>query len=224
MIRVASLKIVGAAPTARRLATPAAIVAALALVLSPDKAAHSEGGDGQGMYALLTTGAVPIAHQAPARLQRPEVRRAVAAEARRQGVPVHLAHAVAHIESRHRCNVIGPRTRHGRAHGPLQILPNSARALGYVGSDSALATCDAGLRYGMAHLARCWHLSGRSYAGAATCHVQGWGRDPHRPVNGYARSYRASVMVAMGRSPDVPDRNGWLQVGSVAMPWAMSGS
>jgi soluble lytic murein transglycosylase-like protein len=198
--------------------------AAIPLVLlAPGDIAMSEGGDGAGLYALLTTGAVPVAHQSPARLQRTQVRNAVAAEARRQGVPVYLAHAVAHIESRHRCDAIGPRTRHGRGHGPLQILPNSARALGYTGGDQALATCGEGLRYGMAHLARCWQLSGRSYAGAATCHVQGWGRDPHRPVNGYARSYRASVMVAMGRSPDVPDRNGWLQVGSVALPWAGQG-
>lgn len=196
------------------------IPAALA-VLAPATVAQGDGGNvvREGLDLMLP---IPVATNAPARLARPEVRLAVASEARRQGVPAHLAHAVAHVESRHRCNAIGPRTRHGRAHGPLQILPASARALGYSGPDHALATCDAGLRFGMAHLARCWELSGRSYAGAATCHVQGWGRDPHRPVNGYARQYRGMVMAQMGR-PDVPDRNGWLQVGSVALPWAREG-
>jgi soluble lytic murein transglycosylase-like protein len=201
------------------------ITTATALALLPSAVAQGEGGEPGLMYAGMgILAAFPTAAQGQPPLSRPDVRRAVAAEARRQGVPVHLAHAVAHIESGHRCEAIGPRTRHGRGHGPLQILPKSARALGYNGGDQALATCGEGLRYGMAHLARCWQLSGQSYAGAATCHVQGWGRDPHRPVNGYARSYRASVMVAMGRSPAVPDRNGWLQVGSVALPWAREGA
>lgn len=162
---------------------------------------------------------LPAAVHGRRQMRDSAVSRAVEAEARRQGVPVHLAHAVAHVESRHRCGAVGPRTRHGRAHGPLQIMPGSARALGFTGDARDLATCEAGLRYGMRHLAVCWERSGRSYAGAATCHVQGWGRDPHRPVNAYARAYRGMVLAAMPAA--TPDASGWLSRGSVA--W-MSGS
>ena len=158
-----------------------------------------------------------VAAHIPAGADRPAVRRKVEAEARRQGVPVALAHAVTHVESRFRCNAVGPRTRVGRGHGPLQIMPSSARALGFTGDARLLATCDEGLRYGMKHLARCWELSGRSYAGAATCHVQGWRRDPHRAVNAYARQYRGWVMAQL---PAQPDASGWLARGSTAAPWA----
>lgn len=157
-----------------------------------------------------------VAHIPPG-ADRTVVRRKVEVEARRQGVPVALAHAVTHVESRFRCNAVGPRTRVGRGRGPLQIMPGSARALGFTGDARRLATCDEGLRYGMKHLARCWERSGRSYAGAATCHVQGWGRDPHRPVNAYARQYRGWVMAQL---PAQPDTSGWLSRGSVAAPWA----
>ena len=154
-------------------------------------------------------------HDVTARSGRAEVRALVANEATRQGVPVALAYAVTHVESRFRCDAIGPQTRHGRARGPLQIIASSARALGFGGADSELASCGAGLRYGMAHLRRCLDLAGGDNARAATCHVQGWGRDPSRPVNAYARAYRGWVMAALPAA----DASGWLSRGTVAAPW-----
>jgi hypothetical protein len=179
----------------------------------------AEGGDSLRLEDALFSSS-PVSRHLPASAGRPEVRRMVEAEARRQGVPVALAHAVTHVESRFRCNAIGIQTRVGRGHGPLQIMPGSARALGFVGDSRRLATCDEGLRYGMKHLAKCWELSGRSYAGAATCHVQGPGRDPHRPVNAYARQYKGWVIAQL---PAQPDALGWLSRGSVAAPWASGG-
>lgn len=112
-----------------------------------------------------------------------------AAAARKQGVPVALAHAVIRVESGGRCNAVGPATRAGRGMGPLQILPSSARGLGYRGPVSALATCGAGLTYGMKHLAMCWHMTGNVQQ-AARCHVGGPGaiHNRSRYVNGYVRS------------------------------------
>lgn len=193
----------------------------LALVLAASPAATESDWDSRPLSFLMSQ--QPMAgrdpHIVPARAGRDDVRRMVANEATRQGVPVALAYAVTHVESRFRCDAIGPRTRHGRARGPLQIIASSARALGFDGAESELATCGAGLRYGMAHLRRCVDLAGGDSARAATCHVQGWGRDPARPVNAYARAYRGWVMAAL---PAV-DAAGWLARGTVAAPWVNGG-
>ena len=112
----------------------------------------------------------------------------IAAEARRQNVPASLALRVAWVESRHRCNAVGPRTRIGRGQGPLQIMPRSAAGLGHRGGP--LNNCGAGLHYGMKHLAMCYRLAGGNHALAARCHVAGPGglRNRSRYVNGYVRS------------------------------------
>lgn len=120
----------------------------------------------------------------------------VRAKAVQHKVPVALAKAVTHIESRFRCNAVGPMTRYGRARGPMQIMPSSARGMfGFTGPTVVLATCDEGLEYGMLHLARCYELARGDFRGAAHCHVQGPHRDPFKPVNAYARSYGKWVMA-----------------------------
>lgn len=82
-----------------------------------------------------------------------------AASAIRHGVPVNIALATIRLESGGRCNARG---RHGEL-GPLQIKPATARGLGYTGPISALATCGAGLEWGMRHLAlayrKCGHVA-----------------------------------------------------------------
>lgn len=117
-----------------------------------------------------------------------------AAEAVRQGVPVGLALAVINVESRGNCNAVGPATHSGRGQGPLQIMPSSARALGYRGPAAHLATCGEGLRYGMKHLAMCYRLAG-TIDGAARCHVGGAGALHSRSK--YVRGYVASVQKGL---------------------------
>lgn len=127
---------------------------------------------------------------------RAQVAEKVRVKAVQHKVPVALAKAVTQIESRFRCEAIGPRTRYGRAMGPLQIMPSSARGMfGFSGATMTLATCDEGLEYGMLHLARCYELAKGDFRGAAHCHVQGPYRDPFKPVNAYARSYGKWVMA-----------------------------
>lgn len=117
------------------------------------------------------------------------VRQMVINEARRQGVNVDAAVRIAYIESRFRCNAVGPRTRYGRAIGVMQVLPSSARALGF--NPHHLRDCMYGIRAGIAHMVRCrdtW--AGNDAKKLARCHVGGWAR----PVRTrYANEYVASV-------------------------------
>jgi hypothetical protein len=89
--------------------------------------------------------------------------------AQRHGVPVRLARSIVRHESGGRCNARG---RHGEL-GPLQIKPSTARGLGYSGPASALATCSAGLEWGMRHLAlamrKCGHPGPHNYGLGGGC-------------------------------------------------------
>lgn len=89
--------------------------------------------------------------------------------ARRHGVPVNIARAAVRVESKGRCNARG---RAGEL-GPLQIKPATARGLGYSGPASALATCGAGLEWGMRHLAlayrKCGHVGPHNYGLGGGC-------------------------------------------------------
>lgn len=89
----------------------------------------------------------------------------VAAAAKRHHVPVSFALSVARVESGVRCNA---RNKSG-ATGPLQIMPRSARALGY----RSIKGCYAATEAGMAHLAMCYRGARGNKARAAACHYQG---------------------------------------------------
>jgi soluble lytic murein transglycosylase-like protein len=133
---------------------------------------------------------------------RKDVAQLVKQSAAKHSVPASIAVAVTHVESRFRCNAIGPMTRYGRAMGPLQILPTSARGMfAYDGPTARLATCEEGLEYGMRHLARCFKLAGGDPRATAHCHVQGPHRNPFQPINAYARNYGNWVMAQYRRDP-----------------------
>ncbi len=106
----------------------------------------------------------------------------VDASARRHGVPANIARAAVRVESKGRCNARG---RHGEL-GPLQIKPATARGLGYSGSAAALATCSAGLEWGMRHLAiayrKCGHVGPHNYGLGGGCRRTAY----VRKVMGYA--------------------------------------
>jgi soluble lytic murein transglycosylase-like protein len=112
----------------------------------------------------------------------------IKSSAGRHGVPEWLALRVAWVESRHRCGVANPRTG---ASGPLQVLPSTARAMGYSGGAGGLRNCGTGLEYGMRHLAMCYRLAGGNQAAAARCHLSGPGAMHAR--TGANRGYVAKV-------------------------------
>lgn len=80
--------------------------------------------------------------------QATNVEQMVALEAKRQGVPVGLALAIAKTESKFKCGAIG---RHGER-GVMQIKPRTARGVGYRGSPAGLSHCQTGIRYGIMYL------------------------------------------------------------------------
>ncbi len=85
---------------------------------------------------------------------------------------VPTALKLAKIESSYNCGAIGPRTRHGRAVGTLQVLPKSAVALGY--DPRRLRECEYGIAAGVAHMEKCLAAGVETHRQMAACHVAGW--------------------------------------------------
>ena len=107
----------------------------------------------------------------------------VVSSAKRHGVPVEFALRVAKVESGVQCG----RTGAAGEKGPLQILPSTARALGY--KNIRAASCATQTDAGMKHLALCWKKT-RNLWRAAACHNQGisvaYGRKITRAAARYA--------------------------------------
>jgi len=103
---------------------------------------------------------------------------------------VKTALKLAKIESSYNCAAVGPRTRHGHARGVLQVLPSSARALGF--DPSRLNECEYGVAAGLAHMAACIRSGVTTHAQMAACHVSGvagWQRKLHARAEKYRREY-----------------------------------
>ena len=110
----------------------------------------------------------------------------------RHHVPVDFALRVARQETGGKGGRCGFRGAAGEV-GPLQILPATARGMGYRGVASA--TCEAQVDAGMAHLAQCWRHFRVEWM-AAACHNQG-----HRTIQTgkfakSAKRYAAAVTGA----------------------------
>lgn len=108
-----------------------------------------------------------------------EVARSIASQVNSRLGPqwVEPALKIAKIESGYTCNVKGPKTRHGRAVGPLQVLVGSAESLGitaYELDNSCAMQIEAGIR----HMERCIKLGAKTSSQFASCHVSG------NPFNG----------------------------------------
>lgn len=93
----------------------------------------------------------------------------VAAEARRQGVPVDFALMMARVESGVKCGV---HSKHSTASGPLQITAPTARSLGYRGNIRN-SSCFTQVHYGIKHLSVCYRGAHGNRALAKRCHQSG---------------------------------------------------
>lgn len=93
----------------------------------------------------------------------------VTATAKRHRVPVDLALRIGRAESGLQCG------RHNKsgASGPLQIMPSTARAMGYRGPSIRRASCAVQTEWGMRHLAMCYRGAKGDRRIAAACHYQG---------------------------------------------------
>jgi soluble lytic murein transglycosylase-like protein len=77
-------------------------------------------------------------------------------EARREGLAPEIAEAVMAVESGYNPAAIGGVGEIGL----MQILPSTARMLGFAGSNADLAVPATNIRYGVRYLAQAWRLAG----------------------------------------------------------------
>jgi hypothetical protein len=178
----------------------AAALAAILLALP----AHAEGA-ADFFRADLERRGLSGASGAPARVALPPHRSGVAkavharASARLGPRWGDFAVRLSKIESGHRCHVLGPRTRSGRAVGPLQIMPRSAAGLGFTDVKRLHRDCAYQIAAGVAHMERCLAAGAATPRLMAACHVAGW-HGFQRRLNPRAQAYkRAYVRLAMGR-------------------------
>lgn len=76
------------------------------------------------------------------------------------------------IESGYTCHAKGPKTRHGRAVGPMQVLVPSAASLG-ISAWELNSSCAVQIEAGLRHMERCVKLGAHTEAQMASCHVSG---------------------------------------------------
>ncbi|MFC0284094.1 transglycosylase SLT domain-containing protein [Camelimonas abortus] len=110
--------------------------------------------------------------------------------ARASGVPPELADAVATVESGYNPAAAGA---DGEV-GLMQVLPSTARLLGFSGPLAELAQPETNIRYGVAYLAGAWRLAGGDICTAVMKYRAGHAesRFSHRSVE-YCRRVRAHL-------------------------------
>jgi soluble lytic murein transglycosylase-like protein len=80
----------------------------------------------------------------------------IAKEADQQGLAPAIAEAVMAVESGFNPDVIGSSGEIGL----MQIMPSTARMLGFAGSNAELAVPETNIHYGVIYLAQAWRLAG----------------------------------------------------------------
>jgi len=101
--------------------------------------------------------------------ETPYLRQRINFWSRHYGVPSSLVQRVILRESSHR-----PDARNGPYYGLMQIVPQTARTMGYRGPDAGLLDADTNLRYGVKYLRGAWMVADG---------------DPDEAVGWYARGY-----------------------------------
>ncbi|PWB78524.1 MAG: lytic transglycosylase [Methylocystaceae bacterium] len=112
------------------------------------------------------------------------------AEARRTGMPGEIADAVMAVESGYDPHAIGSVGEIGL----MQVLPSTARALGFAGRIEGLAAPETNIHYGVKYLAGAWRLAGGDLCTAVMKYRAGHGetRFSHRSVD-YCLAVRAKL-------------------------------
>ncbi|HMO07420.1 MAG TPA: lytic transglycosylase domain-containing protein [Paracoccaceae bacterium] len=118
--------------------------------------------------------------------ETPELRRLINFHADTNGVPRSLVHRIAIRESRHR-----PGARNGPYWGLMQILPQTARTMGFSGRPEDLLDPDTNLRYALRYLRGAWLLSDGSEERAVMWYSRGY----------YYEARRRGMLVETGLRP-----------------------
>ncbi len=141
----------------------------------PDKVPSKREVNGADMPLLAQTSTA--AHK-----RRAKYAHLIRKHAKAHGVPVKLAMAVVQIESMYRPNAVGSSGEIGL----MQILPRTARFIGYKGPMKALHDPDTNIRYGMKYLGKAHRLGGGSTCGTILKYNAGHGA---KKMNSVSREY-----------------------------------
>ncbi|MGI9365252.1 MAG: lytic transglycosylase domain-containing protein [Rhizobiaceae bacterium] len=114
----------------------------------------------------------------------------IAKHAKQHGVPVKLAMAVVQVESNYRPEAVGKRGEIGL----MQLLPQTARYIGYDGKMKQLHHPDTNIRYGMKYLGKAYKLGGGTTCGTILKYNAGHGA---KRMNKVSRHYCARVQQIM---------------------------
>lgn len=130
-----------------------------------------------GLNAALCFSAFFVASVQPFPAAHASVEQMVQASAAKHGVPSGLALRISKVESRHSCGKVGS----SGERGPLQVLPSTARHMGY--RNIARASCASQIDAGMAYLRYCYREAGGDHRRTAACYNAGpralkWKRYP----------------------------------------------
>jgi soluble lytic murein transglycosylase-like protein len=98
-----------------------------------------------------------------------EVSRLIAGYARQYDVPEDLIHSVVERESGY-----NPAARNGPYYGLMQILPETARTMGFRGEPEELLDASTNLRYGVKYLRGAWIVAGRNREKAEMWYRKGY--------------------------------------------------
>ena len=101
--------------------------------------------------------------------ETPELRRLINKWADFYDVPRPLVHRLAIRESTH-----NPHARNGPYYGLLQILPATARGMGFRGDTGDLLDPDINLKYGVKYLRGAWLLAEGDHATAIKWYARGY--------------------------------------------------
>jgi soluble lytic murein transglycosylase-like protein len=116
----------------------------------------------------------------------------IAQEAGLQGLAPAIAEAVMAVESGFNPDVIGGAGEIGL----MQIMPSTARMLGFSGSNAELAVPETNIHYGVIYLAQAWRLAGGDLCTATMKYRAGHGerRFSHLSVN-YCMAVRGKLVA-----------------------------
>ncbi len=101
--------------------------------------------------------------------ETPQLRRLIEAAAAANDVPVSLVQRVVVRESTHR-----PQVRNGPYYGLMQILPATARSMGFKGRPADLLDAETNLKYAVRYLRGAWLVSGGDEAAAVQWYARGY--------------------------------------------------
>lgn len=101
--------------------------------------------------------------------ETPELRRLIDSHADASGIPRELVHKVIQRESDYR-----PAARNGPYYGLMQILPATARGMGFAGKPSDLLNADVNLRYATRYLRGAWLVADGDMDAAVMWYARGY--------------------------------------------------